>query len=282
MIRAAANSAVPASAAAAAPIAGLAGGGQDRGGRRRRRDQGLAGQPAPGRPGPGFPAAAVQHLHQRVVGVARLGAEADPGRGWPHRVNRVPTAPAQFPAVGQQPQSQVGVLTEGAREPLVETAGLGQRGPPVGHVGGDPAGTGQAHGAAFPVGRAPAFRRGHGYPALDTSGAVRQAGQIVGEPLPPVPADAHVVVEERHPGGPGATPASVTRGGRPAPPLATTLTGRPYGRAAGEAFGACRGFPAAARSSTTTTWSGAGPDAAASAARQSPRHGRPTVGMTTE
>ena len=253
-IRAPANCAVPAAATAAAASAA-----------RRRRPPPARPRPArravirtwdgrrPGgarraRASPGRAAP-----HQRVVGVARLAAHASPRRGRPDRVRR--SAGGRGAAASRRPQSQrqVRVLAERPGEPLVEAAGLGQRGPPVGHVRGDPARRGQAHRAPFPVGRPPAAGHGHGDPALHSRHLRRQAGQVPGELVRQSGAtrtsSSRKATQRRADG----SPASVARRGRAAPPLATTRSGSAAAPAT-RAGGVGRG-----RSSTTTTCSGGGP-----------------------
>ena len=103
--------------------------------------------------------AAVQPAHQGVVAVSRLCPHADPAAGRADRVHRGAGAPAQRPAQAEQPQGKVGVFAEGPGKALVEPARGDQRAAPVGHVGGDPAGTGQARRASFPVGGQSAGRQ---------------------------------------------------------------------------------------------------------------------------
>ena len=132
--RQAAAAARPAGARASAAAAARRGHGQRAGGSRPR------GAPARRRQS--------RPCSRRISASSALPAwrrTAHPAAGRPDRVGGAP----RRPATRRQPASstrsaEVGVLPEGAAEPLVEAADRLERRAPVGHVGGDPAGRGRA------------------------------------------------------------------------------------------------------------------------------------------
>src|SRR5690606_12638229 len=114
---------------------------------------------------------------------------------------------------------QVAVLPVGASETLVEPAQLLEHRPSVGHVGGDPTGTGQPGHVAFPVGGGSIGRQRHVDPSLHAGHVGLAPVQVRNEGGKPVGGGEHIVVEEHHPIRRGGPPSVVAGGRRTLPAL---------------------------------------------------------------
>ena len=92
-----------------------------------RAGQQVEGPTAQRRLGPAPPVPAVQPVHQDVVGVAALLAQARPPAGRAHRMSGPALALRQAVAGVQYPERQVGVLAECPGKPFVEASDQTQR-----------------------------------------------------------------------------------------------------------------------------------------------------------